>query len=445
MKSEIVRRYSAPVPRYTSYPTAPHFSPAVGPSQYAEWLAALPPKSRLSLYTHIPYCHTLCWYCGCNTKAVRSHRPVASYLVPLLAEIEAVAGRIPQDHTVTHIHWGGGSPNILEADDIARLAGLTRRHYKIAADAEFAVEVDPRGLTDDRAEAFAEAGVNRVSIGVQDFQPAVQAAINRHQTFEITRDAIGLFRGRGIDALNVDLVYGLPHQTTESVAETLQQVLDLEPERIAIFGYAHLPARLKHQRMIDDDALPDAMERFEQSNRLAQLLLDAGFVRIGLDHFARPHDPLASKPISRNFQGYTTDAAETLIGFGASAIGRLPQGFVQNAVPVADYGRLIKEHGLAASRGIALSDDDRIRSFVIERLMCDFEFPTAELRRRFGEAARPVLAEAEVLVRNDADHLVERTADGFRVTERGRPFVRTIASKFDSYLARSQAQHAAGV
>ena len=289
------------------------------------------------------------------------------------------------------------------------------------------------------------AGVNRVSIGVQDFNPAVQAAINRTQTFETTRDAVERLRARGIEALNVDLVYGLPHQTGDSVAETLRQVLALRPERIAIFGYAHLPARLKHQRMIADDTLPGAIERFDQSNRLAELLLQEGFVRVGLDHFALPSDSLASQPVSRNFQGYTTDGAETLLGFGASAIGRLPQGYVQNAVPVADYARMIKEHGLATARGVALTDDDRIRGFVIERLMCDLQLPAAELARRFGAAAAPLLEEAEALVNADTDRLVERTADGFRVTDRGRPFVRTIASRFDSYLARGKAQHAAGV
>ncbi len=445
MNPETVRRYSTPVPRYTSYPTAPHFSAAIGHADYASWLSALPRGSRLSLYAHIPYCHTLCWYCGCNTKAVRSHAPIAAYLEPLLAEIGNVADRVPADHQVSHIHWGGGSPNILEPDDILRLAGAMRSRFRIAADAEIAVEIDPRGLCDERAEAFAAAGVNRVSIGVQDFNPAVQAAINRTQTFETTRDAVERLRARGIEALNVDLVYGLPHQTGDSVAETLRQVLALRPERIAIFGYAHLPARLKHQRMIADDTLPGAIERFDQSNRLAELLLQEGFVRVGLDHFALPSDPLASQPVSRNFQGYTTDAAETLLGFGASAIGRLPQGYVQNAVPVADYARMIKEHGLATARGVALTDDDRIRGFVIERLMCDLQLPAAELARRFGAAAAPLLEEAEALVNADTDRLVERTADGFRVTDRGRPFVRTIASRFDSYLARGKAQHAAGV
>lgn len=445
MDADIIKRYSAPVPRYTSYPTAPHFSAAVNHDTYASWLAALPANERLSLYVHIPFCDTLCWYCGCNTKAVRRHAPVAAYLVPLLTEIETVAAKLGTVHDVAHMHWGGGSPNVLTPPDIKSLTGLVKQHFRMAPGAEFAVEIDPRHLPIERVKAFAEAGVNRISFGVQDFNPKVQAAINRLQSFEITKAAADAFRAHGVKALNIDLVYGLPHQTTESVEETLQQVLELEPERIAIFGYAHLPARLTHQRMIPDESLPDASARFEQSNRLAERLMASGFVRIGLDHFARRSDAMASKPINRNFQGYTTDAADTLIGFGASAIGKLPQGFVQNAVLAPEYGRRVAEHGLATVRGIELTDEDRIRSFVIERLMCDLAFSSAELKRKFGAAANPVVSEAEALLVSDPDQLVERSADGFRLTERGRPFVRTIAARFDTYLSAGKATHSSGV
>ncbi|MEQ1576974.1 MAG: oxygen-independent coproporphyrinogen III oxidase [Hyphomicrobium sp.] len=445
MNPEIVERYSAPVPRYTSYPTSPHFSADIGHRQYSEWLTALPVRSRLSLYLHIPFCDTLCWYCGCCTKEVHRYEPVAEYLVSLLAEIENVSARLPQTHEVAHIHWGGGSPNVLTAPDILKLAAAVRASFHVRDDAEFAVEIDPRGLTEDRVSAFAQAGVNRVSVGVQDFNTAVQAAINRHQTFETTKKAVDLFRQHGVEAINVDLVYGLPHQTRDSVEETINQVLELAPERIAIFGYAHLPSRLKHQRLIDEASLPGAIERFAQSNRLAHILGNAGYVRIGLDHFARPQDSLASGPVNRNFQGYTTDAASTLIGLGASAIGRLPQGYVQNAAAVGDYARRIQDDGLATARGVFLTQDDLIRGFVIERLMCDMQFPVAELRRRFGSAATPVLEEAEALIGADQDRLIERTAGGFRVTDKGRPFVRTIAACFDSYLGTGPAQHSAGV
>ncbi|MCP4780551.1 MAG: oxygen-independent coproporphyrinogen III oxidase [Hyphomicrobium sp.] len=445
MTSEIVKRYSAPVPRYTSYPTAPHFSDAVGHKEYAAWLTALTERARLSLYLHIPFCDAMCWYCGCSTKAVRRYEPVANYLQTLMAEIAGVSSRVPRTHRVTHIHWGGGSPNVLSSKHISDLAEGMRTHFNVGDDAEFAIEVDPRGLSGDRIAAFAQASVTRVSIGVQDFDPKVQAAINRLQSFETTKRVVEMFREQGIAAINIDLVYGLPHQTRDSVTRTIKQVLALEPNRIATFGYAHLPSRLKHQRVIDQSTLPDVVERFAQSNRLVDMLAAAGYVRIGLDHFARADDPLSTGPVRRNFQGYTSDAADALIGLGASAIGRLPEGYAQNSVPVADYERRINEHGLATARGVALTPDDRMRAFVIERLMCDLLLPATELRRRYGQSAALILEEAAALIEADQDRLVERDGDGFRITPRGRPFVRTIAACFDTYLGAEQARHSLGV
>jgi oxygen-independent coproporphyrinogen-3 oxidase len=310
-----------------------------------------------------------------------------------------------------------------------------------------AVEIDPRLLTPGRVAAFAEVGVNRVSIGVQDFDETVQRAIGRVQGYETTREAVVRFREAGIGSINVDLVYGLPHQTTESVARTLTQVLDLAPDRIAIFGYAHLPDRLKHQRLIDNAALPGAIERFQQSKLLAEMLLGAGYVQLGLDHFAKPEDDLATVPLNRNFQGYTTDAADALIGFGASAISRLPQGYAQNAVAVDEYDRRLAAGGLATARGWRLSADDRMRAFVIERLMCDFAFSGRDLLRRFGGRAEPLIREAEAIVEEDEDGFVQRSGDGFNVTPRGRPFVRNICARFDAYLPRevSKRRHALSV
>jgi oxygen-independent coproporphyrinogen III oxidase len=445
MNPEVVKRYSSPVPRYTSYPTAPHFSDAIGPGQYAQWLAALPAGARLSLYLHIPYCDSLCWYCGCSTKVVQRYAPILAYLPSLTSEIENVSAHVPVDHRVTHMHWGGGSPNILRPDDILALAQAARARFHIADDAEFAVEADPRGLDSTRIAAFAGAGVNRVSIGVQDFNPEVQRAINRLQSFEMTKIAIATLRKHGIQQINVDLVYGLPHQTRQSVEATARKVLELAPSRIAAFGYAHLPQRLKHQRLIDEAALPGIVERFAQANRLAHILTAAGYVRVGLDHYALPDDPLAQGPVNRNFQGYTTDRADALIGLGATAIGRLPDGYVQNCVPVADYQRAVASSGLATARGVQLSEGDRMRGFVIERLMCDLAFPAAELNRRFGVAAAPILEEAQMLLEADQDHLVERDGEAFRITEKGRPFARAIAACFDTYLGRGEARHTAGV
>jgi oxygen-independent coproporphyrinogen-3 oxidase len=445
MNPEVVKRYSAPVPRYTSYPTSPHFSPSVDAQSYGAWLAELAAGSRLSLYLHIPYCASLCWYCGCCTKAVQRYEPVAEYLPSLHAEIAMVARRVPSDHSVAHIHWGGGSPNILSPGDIAALADAQRRHFRAADDMEFAVEIDPRGLDEARVVAFACAGVTRVSLGVQDFDPKVQAAINRRQSFEETHYAAETFRAHGIGAINVDLVYGLPHQTRDGVQETVEQVLALRPDRIAAFGYAHLPTRLKHQTLIDEATLPDVLERFAQATRIGRALTRAGYVRVGLDHYALPSDPLASGRFNRNFQGYTTDAADALIGLGASAIGRLPQGYVQNHASTAEYARRVAAGGLATARGIALSESDRMRGFVIERLMCDLAFPARELRLRYGSASEEILDEAQALLAADQDKLIECDGEAFRVTDRGRPFVRAIAACFDAYLDSAAARHAPGV
>ncbi|MEQ1719370.1 MAG: oxygen-independent coproporphyrinogen III oxidase [Hyphomicrobium sp.] len=445
MLPDLIKRYSSPVPRYTSYPTAPHFSPSVQASDYGAWLKALAPGASLSLYFHFPFCHQLCWYCGCNTKAVRRYEPVSEYLTALEHEIETVSNLVTKDHRVSHIHWGGGSPNILEPADIARLGTAIRKAFNIAPEAEFAVEIDPRTLSEAQVAAFADAGVNRVSVGVQDFDDAVQVAINRQQSFDVTKRALDMFRTHEVRSVNVDLVYGLPHQTRQSVQKTILKVLALQPNRIAIFGYAHLPARLKHQRLIDESVLPGVLERFGQSRRLARILASAGYKPIGLDHYAKLGDTLADAGVRRNFQGYTTDASDALIGFGASAIGQLPQGYVQNVVSSGAYQALVSGEGLATVRGIRLSGDDRVRAAAIERLMCDFEFSSSELASRFGAEAAPVIAEAEELVAADADGLVKRTGDGFVVTDIGKPFVRTICSVFDAYLGEGKAQHALAV
>ena len=430
----LARKYSAPVPRYTSYPTAPHFTPRVGELQYIRWLDDLADGAEISLYVHIPYCHELCWYCGCNTKAARRYEPVAEYLRYLDAEIANIAVVVPQKHRVTHIHWGGGSPNVLAPFGIASLAHALRRAFNVRPEAQFSVEIDPRHIEPDQIRAFCRAGVTRVSLGVQDFDEEVQAAIGRRQSFAKTKAAIDAFREGGVGSTNIDLMYGLPNQTRRSIDQTLKHVLALDPDRIAAFGYAHLPARLKHQRVIDEEALPDVVERYAQSRRISRRLEASGYVRVGLDHFAKPSDRLVKGPRFRNFQGYTTDNASALIGIGSSSIGRFPQGYVQNATPVGDYIRRIRNFGLATVRGIELSTDDRVRGYAIERLMCEGIFSRDEMERRFGSAAGPIIAEAELLVRTDPDGLITASPDGFTLTEIGKPFVRAICACFDAYF-----------
>lgn len=447
MQPDLLKRYAAPVPRYTSYPTAPHFSPAVDADTYGRWLDEMEDGLPLSLYVHIPFCNELCWYCGCATKITRQREPIARYLQALSREIDMVADRAKSRHRVTHIHWGGGSPSILEPDEIRALAGQLKARFKLDDGAEFAVEIDPRGLDEPRIAAFAEAGVNRVSIGVQDFDLAVQEAINRMQSVEQTAWVVDTFRAHGIQAINVDLVYGLPKQTLQTLDQTMDHVLALKPDRIALFGYAHLPARIKHQRLIADETLPDTEARFAQANRAAERLTEGGFVTVGLDHYARSHDPLASGKVRRNFQGYTTDTAAALIGLGATSIGRLPQGYVQNVPAIGEYERRVLGGDLATARGHAMTTEDAARSLVIERLMCDFAFPADELRARFADVADPIIAEAHELCAQDSDEMVAArgAGEGFLITEKGRIFVRSICAKFDTYLSKSTAQHSAGI
>lgn len=446
MNPAILQRYAAPVPRYTSYPTAPHFTAAVDATTYAAWLRQLPAGSELSIYVHIPFCNKLCWYCGCTTKATQQYKPVADYMEALLEEISTVGDLVPPDCRTVHMHWGGGSPSILLPDDIRRLADALATRFNFADDAEIAVEVDPRHVDADRVAAFVAAGFNRVSVGVQDFNPEVQRAINREQSLEMTRAVVDMFRAAGVSSVNIDLVYGLPHQTRDSVQRTIDEVIALAPDRIALFGYAHLPARLPHQRLIADETLPDITERFAQANRAASRLVQAGYVRVGLDHFAHPEDRLARGPLHRNFQGYTTDAADALIGLGASSIGRLPQGYVQNSAITADYQRRVLPGGLATVKGRALTAEDLARGLVIERLMCDLRFPASELTERFPTEAAALIEEAESLLASDTDGLVEPDpANVFRVTEKGRVFLRSICACFDAYLGQTEATHSVGV
>jgi oxygen-independent coproporphyrinogen-3 oxidase len=445
LDAAMLSRKAAPTPRYTSYPTANHFSPSVDADSYRRWLGELAEGTALSLYLHIPFCESLCWYCACSTKATRRYEPVAAYLETLHAEMAAVAALLPRGHEVTHLHWGGGSPDILSADDIRRLGAALHERFRLGEGAEFAIEIDPRLMTADKAEALASIGVNRISVGIQDFDPAVQQAIGRMQSYEVSKAAIDLFRDRGVRSINVDLVYGLPHQTEASLARTMEQVLNLSPDRIAVFGYAHLPQRVANQRLIDEAALPGPVERFGLSRLLAGLLAKAGYVQLGLDHFARPDDALARQPLQRNFQGYTTDRAEALIGLGASAIGRLPQGYVQNAVAAADYAGRIGQGGLATARGWMLSDDDRLRAFIIERLMCDFDFSLAAITRQMGDPGDEIRQVAATVLQTDDDGFVEATADGFRLTERGRPFVRNICAQFDAHLDPGAGKHSVSI
>ncbi len=437
------------VPRYTSYPTIPHFSERVTEERYASWLRALDPTQPVSLYFHVPYCSRVCWYCGCNMKLAANYRPLAAYVESLIREIDLVSAYLPARLRVSHIHWGGGTPNTLSPEDLERVMGAVRRRFDLTNDAELAIECDPRTLTEAMMVRAGRLGFNRASFGVQEFDDRVQHAINRFQPYDVVRQAVEGMRRAGVEAVNFDLLYGLPHQTVENVRTTVEQCLTLSPDRIALFGYAHVPWMAKKQRMIDETALPDGAERMRQADIAAQTLVDAGYVPIGLDHFAWPDDPLAEAvrtgTLRRNFQGYTTDDAETLLGFGATSISRTPRGYVQSIRETGAWGRAIADGRLPVEKGHMFSGDDLLRAHIIERLMCMSSVDTAAAARRFGFPGNWLETEIGLLSAMARDGFV--TLDGaiVRLTEAGLPFVRVVASAFDAYADTGPVRHSVAV
>ena len=435
MREALRRHLGARVPRYTSYPTAPHFSPDIGAETVGTWLADLSPGTKLSLYLHVPFCAQMCWYCGCNMRLIARYDPVAEYVERLIAEIHQKADALGHRQTLTHIAWGGGTPTTLSPADFARVDAAIRERFDIADDAEIAVEIDPRTLKQETVAALAQMGCNRASLGVQEFDPQVQLAINRVQPFETVQQVCDWLRAAGISSLNFDLMYGLPHQTPEMLADTVRRAVSLNPARLAVFGYAHVPWMAKNQRKIDEDALPGGETRFEMAAQADALLQDLGYQAIGIDHFARPEDSLAvaarNGRLRRNFQGYTTDEADALIGLGASSISALPQGYAQNVVQTNDYLRAIDAGTMPVAKGLALSREDIWRRAVIERLMCDFAVDLEAIALRFGlsdeDFARLRPLEADGLARLDGKQV--------HVSSEGRPLARVVAAAFDTHLA----------
>ncbi|MFC4174371.1 oxygen-independent coproporphyrinogen III oxidase [Microvirga sp. GCM10011540] len=445
MSNDLVRRYgSLPVPRYTSYPTAAEFSPEVGASDHEGWLRRLDLGESVSVYLHVPYCRQLCHYCGCHTKVARRDEVVQRYRESLEAEIALASRHLQGRLRVARLHWGGGTPSILGPDGLVSVMDVLSRHAVFEDGFEHAIELDPRYVDETLAQGLAAIGVNRASLGVQDLDAQVQFAIGRVQPLETVEKAAGLLRAAGIERLNFDLMYGLPHQTVASVRATCAKVLALRPERIACYGYAHMPRRKAQQRLIDEAALPGAEERFLQSQAVAEEFTGNGYVAIGLDHFGRPDDPLAaasrSGQLHRNFQGYTDDDRPVLIGFGASAISQLPEGYIQNVADIGTYMRSIAEGRLASVRGYRLTSDDRARGSIIETLMCNFRVDLST------HADRGAYTNELALLRPLAeDGLITLEDETVAVTEAGRPFVRLAASAFDRFRAADVARFSPAV
>jgi oxygen-independent coproporphyrinogen-3 oxidase len=412
-------------------------------------LEALPRHEAVSLYVHVPFCSSLCWFCGCHTRVVNSYSPIAGYVDTLLRELELVGRVLGATHRLTHLHFGGGSPTLLSPGDIARLTDNIRDGFIIDADTEFAVEIDPRGVDQEKITALAKAGLTRASLGVQDVNPAVQRAVNRWQPETVTRKAVERLREAGITKLNIDLMYGLPKQTAADVERTVDSIAALTPQRVAVFGYAHVPEMKGHQRLINDADLPGAEERMRQYETAHAALVARGYQAIGLDHFALPDDPLAmalgAGKLARNFQGYTTDVAPALIGVGASAISSLPQGYAQNAAAAPEYRAKISTGAFATVRGRALTEDDRLRRAVIERLMCDLTVDLEAVASNHGASARTFATDVESLAPLKRHGLVH--VDGHRVTipEDKRTAVRLVCAVFDAYLPSGGTRHSLAV
>ncbi len=450
MRPDLIARYADErLPRYTSYPTAPHFSPAVGPEAYAGWLGALAAATMASLYLHIPYCRRMCWYCGCNTSVTARRGPVSAYVAALRREIAMVAAHLGRPLPVVHIHFGGGTPTIVAPGEFRTLIDHLRAGFDVRPGAEIAVEIDPRTLDLEMARTLGETGVTRASLGVQSLDPAVQAAINRRQSLDETALAVDRLRAAGIPGINIDLIYGLPHQTVASSVETVEACLSLRPDRFSVFGYAHVPAFKKHQRKIDAGALPAGAARNDQAEAVAARLEAADYLRIGLDHFVLPSDSMALAAaggvLHRNFQGYTTDPAGTLIGLGASAIGRLPAGYVQNATVTRDYLAAIADGRFATVKGFPLGNEDRLRAELIERLMCDFRVDAASVCRARGEDIEAISDALPELDRLAGEGVIRREGWLIEVEPEARSLVRAVAAAFDAYRAQSQRTHSAAL
>lgn len=440
---ELLHRYNVQGPRYTSYPTAPVWSEGFSPRDYEEVLSASGEGASvapLSLYVHLPFCETLCFFCACTVVITSNHVVEGPYLELVEREIDWVAERARADsRDLVQLHWGGGTPTYLSPAHITRLAEKLRRSFRFARDAEVGVEVDPRVTTPAHLEALAGAGFNRLSMGVQDFDPDVQRSINRIQPFEATRNIVRTARGMGFESVNVDLIYGLPLQTPDSFRATIERILEIAPDRLAVYSYANVPWLKKHQKLLEAK-LPTEQEKFEIFRTALALFTAAGYEYIGMDHFARSDDELArarrNRTLHRNFQGYTTKAGTDLVGLGVSAIGAIGDAFVQNQRQLPEYRSAIETEGVATFRGFRLSFDDRVRGTVIGNLLCHGVVVFGEIEVAFGIDFRNYFAAAlEGLAGCVADGLVEISRTEIRATPLGRVFLRNLAMPFDAYLA----------
>jgi oxygen-independent coproporphyrinogen-3 oxidase len=441
---ELLQKYSVPGPRYTSYPTAPYFHTGFTEADWMDALTAPAADRGLSLYAHIPFCDSLCFYCGCNMVVTRDYSKTQSYLAGLDLEMARTAQLVDPTRVVRQLHWGGGTPTYLNPDDIRRLMAMMRKYFTLTDDAEISCEVDPRELTFEHLAALRESGFNRLSFGVQDMDPDVQQAVNRIQSEFLIQQVLDWSRELGFSSINLDLIVGLPKQTIDSFRRTLDRVAVWAPDRLAVFGYAHVPWMKKHQKLINEADLPDSAMRLGLQQAVNETLAAAGYVNIGLDHFARPDDELVraqqNKTLWRNFQGYTTHKDCDILAFGASSISQTADVYMQNDKNLKRYEASVAATGFAVERGLKLTRDDQIRRDAITRVMCDLELDFAAFGSEWNIAFKEYFADALADLRPLADDgLLEIAADRVSVTPTGRLFLRNIGMCFDRYLKEAAA------
>ncbi|MBV7396299.1 oxygen-independent coproporphyrinogen III oxidase [Mameliella sediminis] len=439
--------FDAKVPRYTSYPTAPHFDGDVGPARFEEWIRSVPINGNISLYLHVPFCRRLCWFCACRTQGTATLGPVESYVGVLEQELKLLRAALPQGVRLSRLHWGGGTPTLLSPELMKRLIAATRDVADFADGYEFSVEIDPNEIDEERLDTLADGGMNRASIGVQDFDPQIQDAIGREQGYDVTRAAVEMIRARGVQSLNADILFGLPHQSKARITETVQKLLSFAPDRVALYGYAHVPWMAKRQQMLPSDALPTPQERLDLFDTARRLFVWDGYDEIGIDHFATKEDGLSvaqrNGKLRRNFQGYTDDTSDYLIGLGASSISKFPQGFAQNASSTSKYIAAVRDGQFSTARGHCFKGEDKLRSRLIEALMCDFRIDAHEIQRDFN-VTRDVLFRMFREANSRFENMLEVTEDGLFIPREARPLTRMIARGFDTYDL-SKAGHSSAI
>ncbi len=445
---DLLKKYNRPGPRYTSYPTAPHFHEGFGPEEYRQEILSTnsgePPRD-LSLYFHFPFCKSLCYFCACNVVITKDASRVGHYLGVLKKEIDLVSNLVDSRRQVVQMHWGGGTPTYMSPDQIRDIFGYIREKFPFAAEAEISIEIDPRTISPEHLPALREAGFNRVSFGLQDVNPEVQTTINRIQTDEQNAFVINESRRLGFDSINVDLIYGLPHQSVESYERTLEKIIAWDPDRLAVFNYAHVPWLKKHQKLLPVEAMPDAADRLRMLKLIIDRLTEAGYAYIGMDHFAKPGDELTKalreRTLHRNFQGYSTRAEADMFAMGVTSISKLAGAYAQNLKSLAAYEAALNEGRLPTAIGLKFSHDDLLRQHVITEIMCNNRILKRDVEQKFGIAFDSYFADVpEKLNEFVLDGLVSLQPDRIEVGEAGRLVIRNIAMAFDAYLKPEASQ-----